>query len=78
MAGNPEQEVYESVVELRKAVDTILGVTLELPATIELCVFAGKLSAARDVLVSLEQAGAPIHDEYESSHYLDERVSKES
>jgi hypothetical protein len=66
-----EQELYERVVSVREVVDKLVGFALEMPATIELCVFTGKLGAALDILEVLELAGAPIHALDEEPHPLE-------
>lgn len=66
-----EQELYERVVSVREVIDTLVGVALEMPATIELCVFTGKLSAALDILMVLEGGGAPVHEPCEEPHLLE-------
>lgn len=66
-----EQELYERVVAVREVLDTLVDVALEMPATIELCIFVGKLGGALDILEVLEQAGAPIHAPDEEPHPLE-------
>ena len=58
------------VVAVREVIDTLVDSALEMPATIELCVFTGKLGAALDILGVLEQAGVPIHEPNEEPHPL--------
>jgi len=65
-----EKELYERVVAVREVLDTLIGAALEMPATAELCFFTGKLSAALDILVVLEGAGAPVHEPGEEPHPL--------
>jgi hypothetical protein len=57
-----EKKLYECVVALREEVDRLIDGALAMPATIELCLFTGKLSAAYDILLTLEAAGVPVHD----------------
>jgi hypothetical protein len=66
------EEIYKRVIALREEADKLLADAMDLPATIELCVFAGKFGAVLDVLVVLEAAGAPICDPDEEPHLLDE------
>lgn len=66
-----EQELHERVVAVREVVDTLVGATLEMTATIELCVFAGKLGAVLDILEVLELAGVPVHEPHEEPHTLE-------
>jgi hypothetical protein len=66
-----EKELYERVVSVREVIDTLVGCALEMPATIELCVFTGKLGAALDILLVLESAGVPIQDPGEEPHPLE-------
>jgi hypothetical protein len=65
-----EQKLHERVVALRQEVDWMLSAALTMPATIELCVFTGKLGAVFDVLLALEQAGVPVHEPDEEPHVL--------
>lgn len=65
-----EKELYAHVVELREKTDALIGYVLDRPATIELCLFTGKLGAVLDVLMSLEAAGVPMSDPNEPSHPL--------
>ena len=65
-----EEQLYEAAVALRVATDRLIGAVLEMPPTIEICVFTGKLSGALDILIALEAAGAPIHDPNEQPHPL--------
>jgi hypothetical protein len=65
-----EKELYERVVAVREVLDTLVDFALEMPATIELCVFTGKLGAALDILDVLEGAGVPIHQPGEEPHPL--------
>jgi hypothetical protein len=66
-----EKELYERIVSVREVLDTLVGHALDMPATIELCVFTGKLGAALDILEVLELAGAPIHEPDEEPHPLE-------
>lgn len=47
-----------------------LGACWNCRRRIELCVFAGKLSAVLDVLIVLEEAGVPVHGPDEKPHLL--------
>jgi len=63
-----EQELYERVVSVREGVDTLVTDALDKPPTVELCVFAGTLGAVVAILVALEGAGVPVHEEDEEPH----------
>ena len=65
-----EQELYARVVALREETERLIDAAMELPPTIELCVFTGKLSGAYDVLLALEEAGEPIGEPDEEPHPL--------
>lgn len=65
-----EEAIYRRAVALRDAADLILVDVLDMPATIELCTFAGKLSAVLDVLISISAAGVPVHAGDEAPHEL--------
>jgi hypothetical protein len=65
-----EKELYERVVSVREVIYTLVGDALDMPATIELCVFTGKLGAVLDILEVLEGAGAPVHEPDEEPHPL--------
>lgn len=65
-----EQDLYDRVVVLTVEAAQLVDAVMEMSPTIELCVFAGKLSGALDILTSLKEAGPPVHDEDEESHPL--------
>lgn len=65
-----EQDLYDRVVILTVEAAQIVDAVMGMPPTIELCIFAGKLSAALDVLMTLKEAGPPVHDEDEEPHPL--------
>jgi hypothetical protein len=65
-----EQKLHERVVALRQEVDWMLSAALTMPATIELCIFTGKLSGVLDILASLAEAGVPVHAPDEEPHVL--------
>lgn len=66
-----ERELYARVVALAEEANKLIDAAMDLPATIELCVFTGKLGAALDVLWALEAAGVPICDPDEEPHSLE-------
>ena len=70
VAEMTEKELYERVVSVREVLDTMIGYALEMPPTVELCVFTGKLGAALDILEVLEGAGVPIRDPGEEPYPL--------
>lgn len=65
-----EQDLYDRVVALRNEVDDLIDAAMQIDATIELCVFVGKLGATLDVLDVLVEAGPPVPDPGEEPHPL--------
>jgi hypothetical protein len=65
-----EKELYERVVAIRKEIDELVDGALVMPATIELCVFTGKLGAVLDILSTLEAAGVPVREPGEEPSLL--------
>jgi len=57
-----EKELYDRVVALRIETDELIDAALVVPATVELCVFTGKLGAVLDILSTLESSGVPVCD----------------
>jgi hypothetical protein len=70
-----EKQLYDRVVRLAKEADQIVAEAMEMAPTIELCVFTGKLSAALDILIALDEAGVPVPDPEEEPHPLEEKPS---
>lgn len=65
-----EKELHMAVMALCGAVGDLIDNALDMPATVELCVFTGKLGAVYDVLCALKDAGVPMHDPDEEPHPL--------
>ncbi len=65
-----EKDLYERTVMIWKAADELIGAALEMPATIELCTFTGKLSSVCDILATIAGAGPPVHGPNEEPHPL--------
>lgn len=66
-----EKELYERIVVMREVAEALIEAAMDLPATIELCVFTGKLGAVADVLYVLESAGVPVADPDKEPHPLE-------
>lgn len=66
----PEQELYHRAVAIRRDVDVLIEDVLRLPGTIELCLFAGKIGAVLDILMSVQEAGVPVRGADEEPHQL--------
>jgi len=66
-----EKELYERTVALAKTANELVDSTLQMDATIELCVFVGKLGATLDILMVLVEAGVPVPDPGEEPHPLE-------
>lgn len=70
-----EKELYERTVAVSKTVNGLIDAVMEMDATIELCVFTGKLGAVSDILMVLEDSGIPVPDPGEEPHLLEEKPS---
>lgn len=66
-----EKELYDRVVSIRNELNEMCDAIMQLDATIELCVFVGKLSAVHDVVQMIVEAGVPVPDPGEEPHPLE-------
>jgi hypothetical protein len=72
VAMSVEFELYEAMAKAGAALYAVAQRVDAEPATIELCVFYGKVTAACDILVALKDTGVPLPDPDEESHPLEE------
>lgn len=66
-----EKELYERIVVMREVAEALIEAAMDMPPTIELCVFIGKFGGVADILHVLEAAGVPVPDSDEEPHPLE-------
>lgn len=71
MTDNKPQEFYQRALTLLKSTEALIDDVLTEPATIELCLFAGSLSAIASVLRNVRDSGVPTHGPGEEPHPLE-------